>query len=180
MWLLADMMQTGMFLAGIALLALVLLRRIYRHYGRRRPAAKGRDAYLATSPRPASDRRSLSSAPPELLRWHVEMHETARDLSAQLDSKMRVLQLLIGQARQEADRLERLLDHGEHSDSVDPARPGPTSTLPVPAEQQTEICDLADAGRSAADIAHQLSLPVGDVEWVLSLRGSRRAGRSTS
>ncbi len=42
MWLLADMMQTGMLLAGIALLIFVLMRRTYRHYGRRRSTRQAR------------------------------------------------------------------------------------------------------------------------------------------
>lgn len=51
----------------------------------------------------------LRDAPPEVLRWHVELHETARDLKAEIDTKLVALQVLTKQAREEADRLERLL-----------------------------------------------------------------------
>lgn len=108
MWLLAGIGTNAMFLAGVALLLLILLRRSYRYYGRRRRPGLS-DKYLTTVSRPKPENRSLSTAPPDVLTWHVEMHETARDLKAELDSKMRALQLLIGQARQESERLEQLL-----------------------------------------------------------------------
>ena len=108
MWLFADLVTNAMFLTGVVLLLVILLRRSFRYYGRRRPA-KSSDKFLAEVPRPGPKQRSLSSAPPEVLGWHVEMHETARELKAELDSKMRTLQLLIGQARQESERLESLL-----------------------------------------------------------------------
>lgn len=52
---------------------------------------------------------ALRDAPPEVLRWHVELHETARDLKAEIDTKLVALRVLTKQAREEADRLERLL-----------------------------------------------------------------------
>ena len=55
----------------------------------------------------------LRDAPPEVQRWQVGMHDTARELSAQLDSKMRVLQSFTRSAAQEADRLEELLERSE-------------------------------------------------------------------
>lgn len=48
-------------------------------------------------------------APPDLVRWQVEMHELARDLKAEIDTKLVALQTLIAMARQEAARLESLL-----------------------------------------------------------------------
>lgn len=49
---------------------------------------------------------ALADAPAEVLRWQVEMHETARDLKAEIDSKLSALQALVVLARQEAERLE--------------------------------------------------------------------------
>jgi hypothetical protein len=48
-------------------------------------------------------------APREVVRWQVEMHETARDLKAELDSKISVLQTLVGMAREERQRLEETM-----------------------------------------------------------------------
>ena len=47
--------------------------------------------------------------PVELLRWQVEMHETARDMKAEIDTKMVALQTLIRSAREEEERLLKLL-----------------------------------------------------------------------
>jgi hypothetical protein len=39
--------------------------------------------------------------------WQVEFHETCRDLKAEIDSKMRALQILIVEANAAAERLEK-------------------------------------------------------------------------
>ncbi len=186
MWLLAGMSQTGMFLAGISLLIFLLMRRSFRYYGSRRSRKKTDEPYLVQTPRPAGKHRSLSTAPPDLLRWHVEMHETARDLKAELDSKMRLLQLLIAQARQQADRLEHLLSDATTSDTPSAASDAPhyvpspsdvesATRLPGSPTGQAEIYALADEGRSSADIAQQVGTPLGEVELILSLRGARNS-----
>ncbi len=177
MWLLAellsrDIVKTGMFLAGVVLLIMILLRRFYRYYGRRRPAKKTAEPYLAHAPRPADGTRSLSNASPDVLSWQVELHETGREMKAELDSKMRVLQLLIGQARSEADRLEQILTRLESIDALPEARTSSpkASWLPGAADRQVEIFTLADQGCTAAEIAEQVGTPVGEVELILSLR----------
>lgn len=180
MWLLAellskDVVKTGMFLAGVLLLIMILLRRFYRYYGRRKPTRKVAEPYLAHTPRPTGEKRSLSNASADVLSWHVEMHETAREMKAELDSKMRALQLLIGQARYEADRLEQILGRFESTDALPDAQPSRPSTswLPGSPDRQAEIFALADQGRSAAEIAEQIGTPLGEIELILSLRGTR-------
>jgi hypothetical protein len=109
MWLLADIMSWTMFLVGLGLLIAILLRRWHRYYGPRR---RRRDAPVLerTARTDQSAKRSLSDAPADVLRWQVELHETGRDLKAELDSKMSALQALIRMAQEESERLERLLD----------------------------------------------------------------------
>ncbi len=176
MWLFADLVRTGMFLAGIALLTMVLLRRYYRRHGRRRStrnSSRGNNKPVSRSP---ESLRSLSTAPTDVLRWHVEMYETAREMKAELDTKMRLLQSLTAQARQEAERLEQILARIELSRETwpDHAPPdGPASELPCFTDRKADIFALADRGATAADIAQQLETPVGDVELILSLRGAR-------
>lgn len=178
MWPSADIVKQGMFLAGVSLLALILLRRIYRRYGRRR--IKGNTDYASYRPDAMTARsRSLSTAPSDVLRWHVELHDTARELKAELDSKMRALQLLIGQAREEADRLERILalrEDGSPRDAEEPAAQ-PAHTHPAlmdAAQRQAEIYHFADQGLPAAAIAEQVGRAVGDIELILSLRQHTR------
>jgi len=181
MCLLANFLQSAMFLAGVILMVAILLRRFYRHTrGHGRSNRSG--TYLERTPRPGAKKRSLSTAPSDVLQWHVEMQETARDLKAELDTKMRVLQLLIAQARTECNRLEHLLTRiGDHVPSE------PTQCVPVPevgqrwsaslADRQRRVYALADEGWNAAEISHESGMPLGDIELLLSLR---HAGTETN
>ncbi len=97
-----DPQATGswMFAAGMALATVILMRRLWR-----RPRHSRQVLPLArpTRDRPAAD---LSQ---EVLRWQVEMHELARDLKGELDSKIRVFDALVREAREERQKLEALL-----------------------------------------------------------------------
>jgi hypothetical protein len=111
--LLADAQTPGKFevasllpLAVILLCLVFLVRRSYRYFGRGRYGRRG-------AKKAEEKRRLTADKPVEILRWEVEMHETARTLSAQLDSKMSALQALVQSAQQEADRLERLREQDE-------------------------------------------------------------------
>jgi len=129
MWLLANLVSTGMFVMGSGILILILLRRWQRHYGSRRSRRKQATPAWVTTERPTKARRSLTTAPPEVLRWQVEMHELARDLKAELDTKMQALQVLVQQARCEADRLEQLPPPpAAQRDSLDDGSPCPPRT----------------------------------------------------
>ncbi len=111
MWLLAEWMSNGMFLAGIVLLILIMFRRSYRRHSARN--RRSSDPVPRRTQVKAAD-RALSETPDDVMKWQVEMHELARTLKAELDTKMRLLQLLIGQARVESDRLRAVV-----------VRPGP-------------------------------------------------------
>jgi hypothetical protein len=50
-----------------------------------------------------------TAMPVEMMRWEVEMHDTARELKAELDTKMVALQTLIRSAREEQQRLAKLI-----------------------------------------------------------------------
>ncbi len=51
--------------------------------------------------------------PVDFIRWQVEMHETARELKAEIDTKMVALNTLIRSAREEEERLSQLLARAE-------------------------------------------------------------------
>jgi hypothetical protein len=144
---------------------------------------------------------SSSAAADDLIRWEVKMHETARQLSAQLDAKLSLLQSLIVEADRAAARLEDALDRacpilplGSQAESLPPAAglardvwhdletvaaepglstvdDGPSRTVDR-ARRREEIYRLADYGFAAAEIAHRVGSPVGEVELILSLRDS--------
>lgn len=89
--------------AGVALLAAVFLRRVYRRLAQTNSADKVTDRMSA----PSSARSERQAASGALDGCEVHLHETARELSAQLDSKAVVLEQWIRLARAEAERLER-------------------------------------------------------------------------
>jgi hypothetical protein len=123
----------------------------------------------------------------ELEQWEVTMHDLARDLSGQLDSKIRVLELLIREAEKAAARLEtslaRVRGNGESLRGSVRAAAAPASENPArqlsqgdPAEKLRfdRIYALHDAGLSAAKIASQIGSQVGEVELILGIRGEGR------
>ena len=77
--------STLIALAALALTIGLLLRRSHRYLARQ---DKNLPPIVRTA-RPETRKHSHHlGAPDEMLQWEVEMHDVARDLSAQLDSKM--------------------------------------------------------------------------------------------
>jgi hypothetical protein len=106
MWILADAFTNAMILSGVVLLALIVFRHFHRGYVERNltPSGSKSEATKAASPASRPSEGSFG-----YMNWQVEMHELAASMKGELDSKMRLLQLLIGEARVEAERLEKLL-----------------------------------------------------------------------
>jgi len=151
-----------LFVAAVALLSVFLLRRSHRYFSRQK--RDGGSAIVRTPrPQPEGPPRP-ADAPPEMLRWQVEMHETARELSGQLDSKMAALQALVAEADRAAARLEAALAETPADQDHPPAA---SADFP---ETRQQICTLADYGYPPAEIAARAGLPVGEVERVLGLR----------
>jgi hypothetical protein len=155
------------------------------------------------------------NAPDDVIRWEVQMHDTARELYGQLDSKMGALAHLIREADRAAGRLEaalasiqRVPEQGPAAEAADglpphaPEEPAPLPARPTdqaealksagtagrasasreaareadqpqrpPRERYEEIYLLSDYGLDAAEIAHRVGSPVGEVELILGLRG---------
>ena len=125
------------------------------------------------------------------------MHDVARDLRAELDTKMAGINALLVQSREECTRLAGLIERAERM-GISPARDtlqtiedlgsdnpqqvhDAIQSLSAVAETNREsdslpgvlvqkIYDLADQGRSTSAIAKQLGAPLGDVEFALNLR----------
>ncbi|HEY2146745.1 MAG TPA: hypothetical protein VGH32_02335 [Pirellulales bacterium] len=182
------------FLLGLALVIFILLVRSKRYF-------RQVTQYQLPAPRPARKMgtpKTISAPPRDLEKWEVQMHDLARDLMGQLDSKIRVLELLIRQADEAAARLEAAAAKtgGAPLRRVAlerPAAPMPLSPNDASAPQSVRaarnsgearkplkvtnnprferVYALADAGMSAATIAKQIGTQVGEVELILSLRG---------
>lgn len=98
-------------LAGIALATFILLRGTRAYLARARADKTSPGTIRAELTRMETKETALP--PKELLRWQVEMHETARDLKAEIDTKLAALQALTIAARQESQRLEAAIDKAE-------------------------------------------------------------------
>lgn len=161
---------------GMLLLIAILLRRTYRRYGRHgRRRASSKPAQVS-SPRPRQT--PLRDAPPEILQWQVEMQEIARDVKAELDTKMIALQTLVRVAQQEIHQLESAIARAEDQRldgrllprSHQPPQP---SHLPGTRQQRRDAYRLADLGHSPAAIADFLGTSLGDVDLILGCRTSQ-------
>lgn len=82
---------------------------------------------------------NLDDAPSELTRWQVAMHELARDLKGEIDTKLAALQTLVAMARQEADRLQKLLEQASR------ASPPPPHGQPSPAQPAAKADSPSEA-----------------------------------
>ncbi|HKD36075.1 MAG TPA: hypothetical protein VKB78_04720, partial [Pirellulales bacterium] len=90
-----------LFLLGLGLVIFILLVRSKRYFRQvtQYQVPAGQPGKTALPKKAAASSR-------ELEKWEVEMHDLARDLMGQLDSKVRVLELLIREANEAAARLE--------------------------------------------------------------------------
>lgn len=101
-WL-SDNAAGMMAFAGVSLMLVILLRKYFRYHGRVKRESR-REQTGTRRPTHALE------PPKDAMRWQVEFHETCRDLMAELDSKMRALQIMTAEAQAAAERLEQALD----------------------------------------------------------------------
>jgi hypothetical protein len=119
---------------GLLVLGWVMLRIIARQ-GQRRfersPTKQLLDVKRDFDRRASRGDRALRDAPPETLRWQVEMHETARELQGQLESKIALLAATVRLAEEKIQELKTLIgqveemsaDQGAPSPNPDPTSP---------------------------------------------------------
>jgi hypothetical protein len=159
-------------LAAMGVMIYMMWRRSHKHFGR------GGTAYEPIkrfSKLEAERDLALADAPPDVNRWQVEMHDLARDLKGEIDTRVAILQVLLRQADEAAARL-RGLGFGESQDPLAALERWQADAAPPPNNGSAQhplaakILQLADEGLSPADIAEKTGLPLGDVEIALSLR----------
>jgi hypothetical protein len=101
-----------MFAAGCAALTFILLRLSWRRSGKRSRGGSGPPLDAQPRPKHRWD-GAQKDAEARIDRHQVELHDLARDLTAQIDSKLVLLQHLIAQSDQRIHRLEELLSEIE-------------------------------------------------------------------
>lgn len=193
-----NLPSSGLFVfALIWTIAFLLLRSVrWRRAQAASPPARRKGATAAVSASAAV------TDPPEAVRqWEVRFHELARDLSAQIDTKLGLLDQLLRATEAERERLERLVAEARQLGLSPPAsgsgaagrgagdprwgerRGGAGSHLSGPAtgsepgsagpERRRQIYQLADDGFDPLVISHRTGVPLGEVELMLSLRPRR-------
>jgi hypothetical protein len=177
---------TILFLAGLTLTCAVLLFRTHRQLGSRSKAGIPSPATFA-QPTASPTVAHRLDAPADVRRWEVQMHDVARELQGQLDSKIAIVQHLIRDAQEQAERLEALIGRSAELGQLPPTRgPSPlthaetNNRVRVDAAsakagssaslRHAEIYSLADAGLTSAAIASRVGSPIGEIELILGLR----------
>lgn len=98
-----------MLIAGIILMGWMLMRRQIKARFRQNQQARNDHEFaknLAKADKPTGI--PLASAPPETQRWQAEMLDLQRELKAELDMKIVVVQSLIRQADEKITQLSAL------------------------------------------------------------------------
>lgn len=103
-----QLLPIVLFLAGLALMTTILMRRFYRQVGRRRKTYDSRP--IDTQPRPQSKWSGIQADfGASIARQEVELAELSRDVNAQIDTKVMVLRELVSQSQAQIARMEELL-----------------------------------------------------------------------
>ena len=110
----------------------------------------------------------LSDAPAEAQRWSVAMYDLQRELKAELDTRIAIVQSLVRHADQRIEQLRRL--ETENSETGDASPPGNRyATSPLTTTQTLRLAELLGAGHTSAEIADELGVAIGDVEMAMSM-----------
>lgn len=124
----------------------------------------------------------LADAPVETQRWQAAMFDLQRELTAELDTRIATVDTLIHQLD---DRIATLESAGVDVASLlsgrtagtglerDRVSPGPSAAdlglLPPGGEALRQlVAQKRDRGQTSAEIAAELSLPVGEIEWTMA------------
>lgn len=180
--LFSEGMAGALMAAGVALMTLVLLRRLWRR-GKRRRSSGARKPVAAR--REDADRASRE----RLDRVMVEVQELTRLCAAQMENRALRLERLIQEADEKIRRLEGM--GGEGSDRLYEYRGAARgdAMLRGPAREERSapgsglladdgidpvtrrVYEMADRGEGPVQIASALEEHVGKVELILALRG---------
>jgi hypothetical protein len=111
MELLLQNKNSLLFAAAVGALVFFLMRFWSRRYlhSLKAPATQA-EPLASRRIRDADKDQPLRHSPADIERWQVEMHDLARDLKGELDTKIAVLQRLVIDAREAAERLKAAIE----------------------------------------------------------------------
>ncbi len=97
----------------------------------------------------------LSGAPVETQRWQAAMFDLQRELKAELDTRIIVVQTLLNQVDEKINQLNSMQSKLE---------PAPTADHSI----SSKIQELMQRGMNATEIAMKLGMPLDDVELTIA------------
>jgi len=103
----------------------------------------------------------LSDAPPETQRWQGALFDLQRELKAELDTRIVIVQTLLRQVDQRIERLSALESSSSHDARAASATMGD--------KQHQAVKELVSSGHTASEIAARTGLPIGDVEMTIAM-----------
>ncbi|QDV15280.1 hypothetical protein CA51_51930 [Rosistilla oblonga] len=149
-----------MLLVGMVLLAWILVRRNIKMRGRSRAVDRELKAQQAEVQKPVRG-APLADAPKEVLRWQASIFDLQRELKAELDSRILVVESLLRRVDQRVEELRAL-------QRDDPAATTHVSDSPG---VYGKVQRLAAIGFSAEEISQRMGLPQAEIELSLGLQG---------
>ncbi|TWU45554.1 hypothetical protein Q31b_07290 [Novipirellula aureliae] len=156
-----------LMLAGFVLLGWVLARRTLRMRKRVNQDTRAAKAALKTIREHKEPAVPLCNAPPEIQRWQVAMYDTQRELTAELDTRIAIVQSLL---RQMDDRIDTL------GITVTTESTQSMAAMPVSKDRQADLqkrtIALTDQGLTAEQISNILAAPLSDIEQILATVGA--------
>ncbi len=153
-----EHVQQLMMIAGLGLACWLLMRgKMRRRKQLQLPTTFlfGHNGHTPTGEPPFAGTKSLG-APAEVLRWQVELHDLARELKAELDSKLVAVRTVTTSYDQATRRLAEMIRLAEQ------VKLPATSPL-------AEVDRLSKLGWSPAKIAQAVGLSETDVAQLLAL-----------
>ena len=152
--LIADMQQAQLLMvAGFVMLGWVLARRQIKMRKRVHRDARAANKAIQELRERKDPAIPLSDAPAETQRWQAAMFDLQRELKAELDTRIVVVQTLLQQVDGRIERLEALQAPWQAANT----------------EQCQAVARLLRAGHSAEEIAAETGMPLGDVELTISM-----------
>jgi hypothetical protein len=150
-------MQAAQFLmvGGFVMLAWVLVRRRIRTGKRFHQETRAANKVIKGMRHRKEPSIPLSDAPAETQRWQAAMFDLQRELKAEMDTRIMVVQTLLNQAD---DRIAKL--NGVQAGLTQPSKPESSLRL--------QIRELLNRGHNAREIATPMGLPLGDVELTIA------------
>ena len=150
-------MQAAQFLmvGGFVMLAWVLARRKIRA-GKRVNADTRRANKVIQSMREHKEPSiPLSGAPVETQRWQAAMFDLQRELKAELDTRIIIVQTLLKQVDEKIDTLNNL-------------QADPNTALPPDSSIRAKMQELMQRGLNAREIAMKTGMSLNDVELAIA------------